>query len=181
MPKFKLTVKATDNGIGNLHSEKSFFVLVTDVPEPPQFAPLTTPKSMVDMLAAEYLTFSIDEHVPIGTVVVSSSVLADFVYDYDFGDTFIFSQVYGSDGDSNSVNDLSESVTWSDNTVLSAVPYWLNQEGTIHGWFDSNVARVNTTVLVPGGATNVRVSVRYHSIGMWDSSDTAQTQLPRRS
>ena len=174
MPKFKLTVKATDNGIGNLHSIKSFFVLVTDMPEPPQFAPLTTPKPMIDVLSADYLTFSIDEHVPIGTVVVSSSVLAHFVYDYDFGDTFVFSQVFGSDGDSNSVYDLSESIIWSDDTVLSAVPYWLTNEGTIHGWFDSNVAQVNTTVLVPGGATNVRVSVRYHSIGMWEPSDTGQ-------
>jgi hypothetical protein len=177
LPKLRLTVKATDNGIGNLYSSISFFVLVKDMPEYPQFVPLTTPMSMVDILANEYLTFSVDEHIPIGTVVVSSTTLAGFVHDYDVGDTFTFCQVFGAESDSEPVSDLTDLVTWSDTSLLTTTPFWLAKEGSLHGWFTSSVPTVDATVLVPFGSTSVHISLRYWSVGMWDSNDNEEAQV----
>ena len=176
LPKFRLTVKVTDNGLGNLHSSLDFFILVNDMPESPQFAPLSTPLSMVDTLASDYLTFSINEYVAIDTIVVNSEIMNSFVHDHDVGDTFTFTQVFGTE--SESVLELTNSVTWSKSTaVLNSIPFWLAEEGTVYGWFSSTVANVDADVLVPHGATVVRISLRYWSIGDWDSIDNEEANV----
>jgi hypothetical protein len=179
LPKIRLKVTVTDSGTGNLQASSFFYVLVNDMNEPPQFAPLTTPPSMINILAKKDLSFSVNEYVPIGTVVVPGSTLSTFVHDYDAADTFTFTQVFGSGGDAaKSVEDLSDALTWSGaDTKLSSVPYWLSEEGDLHGWFGSDVASVRASVIVPRAARNVRISLRYWSIGSWDASDNEEAKL----
>ena len=177
-PKLRLRIRATDSGLGHLYAYIDVFVMVQDVPEPPQFAPLTTPKSIIKTLTNDYLSFSIDEYVPIGTVVVDSTTLLSKVYDVDVGDTFTFTQVYGTDGEAESITELSDTLVWNDDDKqLNVIPFWLSEEGVIHGWFDNTIKSVESNVAVPHASKRVRISLRYWSIGTWDALDNEEGKV----
>ena len=176
-PKIMIKVRATDSGLGNLYSVSTMFILVNDMPEAPQFAPLHTPVSIVNRLAQEYLSFSVNEYVPIGTVVVPGATLNSFVYDYDNGDSFTFSQVFGSQGEAESVTELTDLLRWNDDTQLATTPFWLAEEGVLRGWFGSSIDTIESDLSVPYSSERVRISLRYWSMGTWDSSDNEEASV----